>query len=186
MREPRKLKLPPKKPDVPIRLVPPLAPPPPRPTIRKCVGCGRRKPIICFSECSKACKQCIKDRVVKSRKARQSDPLGWILLNSIGGKRTNGGVEHSITTEHIPMPTHCAYLGCELIYKRADDGLPRQAWNNASIDRIDPSKGYVPGNIQVISLMANRMKQNATAEQLLEFANNIIRLHGKNGMYANS
>ena len=49
---------------------------------------------------------------------------------------------------------------------------------NASIDRIDSTKGYIPNNIEVISLLANRMKNSATIEQLKTFAKNIDKLYG--------
>lgn len=42
--------------------------------------------------------------------------------------------------------------------------------NAASLDRIDNSKGYVRGNVMVISLRANAIKNNATAEELTAVA----------------
>ena len=45
-----------------------------------------------------------------------------------------------------------------------------------SLDRIIPEKGYVKGNIIVVSLKANTMKNNATIEEiknLYDFYNNI-------------
>lgn len=39
-----------------------------------------------------------------------------------------------------------------------------------SLDRIDPSLGYISGNVWVISRKANVMKNDATLEELQEFS----------------
>lgn len=59
----------------------------------------------------------------------------------------------------IVIPTHCPVFGWVL---RAGG----RHFNSMSIDRVDSSKGYIPGNVKVISLRANQLKNNATIEEL--------------------
>jgi hypothetical protein len=42
----------------------------------------------------------------------------------------------------------------------------RRRNSSPSIDRLNPRLGYVPGNIAVISHIANAIKSNATPKQL--------------------
>ncbi len=82
-------------------------------------------------------------------------------------------VPFSITEADVMIPSHCPYLGIEL---KVGEG--KFSPNSPSLDKIIPELGYVPGNVRVISFMANAMKQNATPEQLLAFRDGITRLHG--------
>jgi len=59
---------------------------------------------------------------------------------------------------------------CPVFGKRLTTGKGQSHKWSPSIDKIIPSKGYVRGNIQVISLFANTMKQNATPAELKQFS----------------
>jgi hypothetical protein len=48
--------------------------------------------------------------------------------------------------------------------------------NSPSIDRIDNTKGYIKGNVIVMSTLANAMKNKASFEQLKSFSTNILKL----------
>jgi len=72
------------------------------------------------------------------------------------------GIEFTINPDDLIWPTNCPALGLEIDYITRGKLLP----NMPSIDRIDPKKGYVPGNVAVISFRANTIKNNATPEEL--------------------
>ena len=99
------------------------------------------------------------------------------------GRVKADGVEFTIEPEDIPgvkirrfkvrgkwiyetteYPKVCLVMGTEL-----DWGQNGNQPNSPSLDRIDPTKGYVKGNVMMMSDLANRMKQNATPEELTQF-----------------
>lgn len=45
----------------------------------------------------------------------------------------------------------------------------------ASLDRIDSSKGYVPGNIQFVSTMINLMKAELPTEDVIKFRDQLLK-----------
>lgn len=79
------------------------------------------------------------------------------------------GVPFNLTKKDLEWPTHCPVLGIELIYRGDDNAGGLQA-GSPTIDKIIPSEGYVKGNVMIMSHLANRMKNNATPEQLRAFA----------------
>ena len=81
--------------------------------------------------------------------------------------------EFNLNIEDIIIPTHCPYLGVEL----TTDSNKYSSPNYYSIDRIDSLKGYVKGNIQIISRFANTIKNSATIEQLITFSRNILKMY---------
>lgn len=90
--------------------------------------------------------------------------------------KKHGKWEWDLEFEDIVFPTHCPLLGYELNYS-AGKG---QDYSNASLDRIDPTKGYVKGNVRVVSYRANLLKNNATVEEIELLLSNWKKLLGEN------
>jgi hypothetical protein len=94
------------------------------------------------------------------------------LLYSARARAKKCGFDFGIDISDIVIPEICPLLKIPL-------EMLGQCDNSPSIDRIDNSKGYVKGNIWVISFKANRMKNTASIEELLTFSKEIIKHYGQ-------
>lgn len=78
----------------------------------------------------------------------------------------NRGIEFTIPFGELVFPEHCPVLGIPIDYF-----VEGQATENSpSFDRIDPSKGYVSGNVVIVSWRANRLKNDGTPEEHIKIA----------------
>jgi hypothetical protein len=93
------------------------------------------------------------------KKGEGKDPRSNILRNTKAHAK-QAGLEFNIEHSDIVIPEVCPILGIPL-FKAGGKATP----NSPSIDRIDPSKGYIKGNVWIISWHANRIKNNATSEE---------------------
>lgn len=82
------------------------------------------------------------------------------LLSSAKTRAKKRGLEFNLELEDIIIPEHCPVLGLKL--EQGGFNSP----NSPSLDRVDNSKGYVKGNVRVISHRANSIKRDATLEEL--------------------
>lgn len=82
-------------------------------------------------------------------------------------RAVKSGLEFNLEKEDILIPTHCPVLGTPLQEHRGSSGGKD---NSPALDRIDNTKGYIKGNVLVISHLANMMKSSANKEQLLAFS----------------
>lgn len=89
----------------------------------------------------------------------------WLKL--LAGRAKAEGVPFSLTTDNTVIPEKCPVLGIPLV--RHEGSGPRV--DSPSMDRFDPSLGYVPGNVMVISHRANTLKGNRSHEDLLKVVN---------------
>ena len=112
--------------------------------------------------------------MVKKKKSKASVDF-HIARNLSGYLWTHGksrarrlGIEFTIKPEDVKIPTHCPLLGIPIFR-----GSRTAKRNSPSLDRINNDLGYIPGNVWVISLRANTLKSNATAEELTLLANGL-------------
>lgn len=103
-----------------------------------------------------------------NKKARENQE--YRLYNSCKGNAKRKNIEFNIEIGDIIIPECCPIFGWKLTNISGEGRVK----TNASIDRVDSSKGYIKGNIVIMSDLANRMKQNATEEELVLFAEGIL------------
>lgn len=95
-----------------------------------------------------------------------------IALVSARRRAKAKGLEFAITIDDIlpiaEATTHCPILGVPLEYERGrGDGKRRFA---ASLDRLDNTKGYIPGNIGIASLRINVLKGSLSPDEIHNLA----------------
>ena len=99
-------------------------------------------------------------------KYRKHNPIKY-MFSQTKRRATHRGQEFNIDLSDIVIPEVCPLLGLTL------DHLSPDLSSHPSIDRFDSSKGYIKGNVWVISFRANRLKNNATADELYLLASNL-------------
>jgi hypothetical protein len=94
-------------------------------------------------------------------RALTEDGYRALWLNNIKHRAKKRGLAFDLTVEDLPMPKRCPIFGIQLQYHQGkfQDTSP-------SIDRINPAKGYVKGNVQIVSYKANRIKGPYTLKEL--------------------
>lgn len=83
------------------------------------------------------------------------------------------GHQFNLTVEDLDFPEYCPVLGIKL------ENTPFISDCTPSVDRVDNNKGYVRDNIVLVSFRANRIKSNATPEELRKVADFYSKLEGK-------
>ena len=102
-----------------------------------------------------------REKVLESHKLYYENNREKCLLQKARQRAKKKSLPFSLTEEDIVIPDVCPVLGIPLF-----SGNGRMIDNSPNLDRIIPEKGYVPGNVRVISQRANRIKSNATAEEI--------------------
>jgi len=133
-----------------------------------CRICKQTKPLNDYykQEASKTChrSEC---KVCTNETYSSFDENGYKrkLFTNKKSHAKQSGTDFNIGIEHITWVERCPVLGTELVY--AVGGRERDTRNIPSLDRVDSTKGYIVGNVQVISMFANSVKNNITLEEAM-------------------
>lgn len=151
-------------------------------THKRCTRCDQHKPTTEFyayrsGKLRTSCKPCHKDM---NRRHRADNPT-QSMFHTKKSKAKADGIEFTLTFQDIVWNVHCPALGIELDYTRNRGDGYRPKPNSPSFDRIDPNKGYVPGNVIIVSNLANTIKSNATVDELERVAAFYRQLSPTNG-----
>lgn len=98
------------------------------------------------------------------------------LLSVARSRARKKGIEFAVSAEDlVPLPDICPCLGLELNWRNSrgvsDPAAP-------TLDRLDNARGYVPGNVWVISMKANRIKSDSSVAELRAVAQAVARRLG--------
>jgi len=86
------------------------------------------------------------------------------VLHNIKTRAKKQGVPFDLTEEDLVVPEFCPVLGIRL--ERSTNPKGGVTDCAPTVDRLIPELGYVKNNIIIVSHKANRIKNNATVEEL--------------------
>jgi hypothetical protein len=150
----------------------------PCPALLQCRKCQELFPVIDFYKQSGSnarkdkldqgrngfCKRCANQKYIKM------DPITK-LIYAAKRRAVLKDIEFSLEPGDIKIPERCPVLGIPLFSNVGQGRIGgANSWNAPTLDRVDNSKGYVKGNVCVISRKANTLKGNGTPQELAAVA----------------
>lgn len=131
--------------------------------LKNCAGCGEAKPLDAYPPDRRAkdgkqsrCRICVNLWM----KTHYHKHPAENMLRRAKSRAASAGFEFNLTVGDIlPLPEFCPVFGTPLrLNAKSQDP------HGYSLDRVDNTKGYVKGNVAVMSYRANRLKNDGTAE----------------------
>lgn len=144
---------------------------------KKCGACQETLPVEMFHLDSNtttgyAC-YCIACTATKAKESylRKRDNITYKLKSQLSASKQRAekkNLQHTLTLQELeslyPKDMICPVFGFTMQW-----GNPK--WSSPSLDRIDSTKGYTLNNCQVISNKANKLKNDATLQELKDLVN---------------
>jgi len=140
---------------------------------KDCLQCGETFPYLSRKKvfCSHNCKSNYHSKNSKRLEWEEKNRERKILYRAKASAKKKG-IDFNLDLSDIEIPEFCPVLGLRLEVNRGKG----YHFESPSLDKIDPKKGYVKGNVRVISARANLLKSDATVEELEKVLEDLRRL----------
>ena len=105
-----------------------------------------------------------RDRAIANqRRYRQRNAVA-LMLYKAKRRALEKSIPFDLVESDVVIPEICPVLGIRLSSAKDSSGIQSDAC--PTLDRVVPSLGYVSGNVEVISWRANRIKSDASADEI--------------------
>mgnify|MGYP001238552155 FL=1 len=139
---------------------------------KTCITCNRDLSKNDYTKKRNVCRRCTS---VQRNNARNTSPESYIAVVFSKLKAARKDMEWDIDIDHVKelwqkQDGRCALSG---VFMTWHAGEGRQDLN-ASIDRKDSNKGYIIGNVQLVTQRVNTMKHTLGEGELYWWCKNIV------------
>jgi|TARA_R110002020_G_scaffold202084_1_gene405060 hypothetical protein len=138
---------------------------------RFCLYCNKYKTSKHFGQ-AKPGKQCNKCKLIRRNKTLSSHPYEYLkhLFTQLKYVRVKQGVLWEISIEDLikiyeKQKGKCKLSGAQLTYTKGEN---KNADNNISIDRINPSESYTCNNVQLVAKQVNFLKHSMSEQKFIK------------------
>jgi hypothetical protein len=87
----------------------------------------------------------------------------YTLFNSVKGRAKDTGIAFTIDLDTLIIPDRCPVLDVPFVIS-----AERQHPHAPSFDRINPKRGYVPGNVQIVCWLVNKIKSDCDDPEVFD------------------
>lgn len=102
----------------------------------------------------------------------------YSLLSSAKSRAKKKNLEYDLDIVWaLNQPTVCPHTGMPMTYTNNGKTYAERLPTTASIDRVDPTKGYIKNNCQIISWWFNAAKQRFSLSQVVQLCQQVVNTY---------
>jgi len=134
--------------------------------MKRCQTCKQEKPKDCFGR-NKTSKDGLESRCKECRKNIQANMYKDNWFRETAKLKKSWCLKHNIPFDLDAEYLESIWTACCPVFGVEFEKFNKKSDKSPALDRINPLLGYVKGNVCYISARANRIKYDASVEELL-------------------